>query len=246
MHVQVRAKRLSQLFMECVCSCGCCSAAMTPCQSCSACLACLACASSQGATLHAWAERKLLHALAWSSKRLPVPAPFCPACSTTPAATAPSCLSSSTSPTREPKPAACAGCLLACMACNHCLQSMPAAPPEGLLICSQHHPYCRPWPTCSTGLITMPATVVGMPAWMAAASLNAYGGNVTAAEMEALQAEVRWESFSVHCLPTCTAGVDRVWATAHAAHGFRGRMLAITDLPAARQLARLGGVPFSS
>ncbi|PRW60646.1 solute carrier family 35 member F1-like [Chlorella sorokiniana] len=45
----------------------------------------------------------------------------------------------------------------------------------------------QPYPT---GLITVPANVVGMPAWMAAASLNAYGGNVTVAQMEALQAEL--------------------------------------------------------
>lgn len=42
---------------------------------------------------------------------------------------------------------------------------------------------------CSTGLITVPATVVGMPAGIAAATMNAYGGNFTTADMEALQAE---------------------------------------------------------
>lgn len=70
---------------------------------------------------------------------------------------------------------------------------------------------------CSTGLITMPATVVGMPAWMAAASLNAYGGNVTAAEMEALQAEVRSPKV-FRCLPHALDGLQGMGIAA-AAHG---------------------------
>lgn len=44
----------------------------------------------------------------------------------------------------------------------------------------------KPYPS---GLITVPANVVGMPAWMAAASLNAYGGSFTAADIEKMQAE---------------------------------------------------------
>ena len=63
---------------------------------------------------------------------------------------------------------------------------------------------------CSTGLITMPA-------WMAAASLNAYGGNVTAAEMEALQAEVRSPKV-FRCLPHALDGLQGMGIAA-AAHG---------------------------
>lgn len=47
-------------------------------------------------------------------------------------------------------------------------------------------------PGCRTGLITVPANVVGMPAWMAAASLNAYGGSFTAADIEKMQVEVSY------------------------------------------------------